>query len=211
MGIDVAPYTATDLLSSLGTIVSSEPMSLEAFTRFCEKFPDLIAERETSGKVVVMSPVKSGSGENESYLNGYVFAWNLANGKPGKVYSPSTGFLLEGEEVRCGDAVWISNERLAPFLADPDHKNKWVAAVPEFVIELRSGSDRVSKLKQKMEETWLANGVLLAWLVDPMEEVVYIYRAGQESPEEVRNFDTSILSGEEVLPGFEFPLAELNL
>ncbi|WP_020567342.1 hypothetical protein [Neolewinella persica] len=46
-----------------------------------------------------MSPVKSGSGENESYLNGYVFAWNLANKKPGKVYSPSTGFLLEGEEV----------------------------------------------------------------------------------------------------------------
>ncbi len=57
----------------------------------------------------------------------------------------------------------------------------------------------------------MANGVLLGWLVDPKKEVVYIYRQGQEEPEEVRGFATSVLSGEEVLPGFEFPLVELNL
>lgn len=211
MGNDLPPYTAYEMLTLLGGIVSSEPMSLEAFTLFCEKFPDLIAEREASGKVIVMSPVKSGSGENESYVNGYVFAWNLANKKPGKVYSPSTGFLLKGEEVRCGDAVWVSNERLVPFVADPDYKRKWVSVVPEFVIEVRSDSDRLKKLKQKMVETWMANGVLLGWLIDPKKEVVYIYRQGQSEPEEVHDFAHSILSGEEVLPGFEFPLVELNL
>jgi len=211
MGNDLPPYTAYEMLTFLGSLTSEEPVSLEAFTKFCEKFPDLIAEREASGKVIIMSPVKSGSGENESHLSGYVYAWNLTNKKPGKVYSPSTGFLLEGEEVRCGDAVWISNQRLAPFIADPDHKDKWVDAVPEFVVELRSKSDSLKKLKRKMRKTWMANGVLLAWLIDPKKEVVYIYRQGQDEPEEVRNFSTSVLSGEEVLPGFAFPLVELNL
>ncbi len=211
MGNNLPPYTAYEMLTSLGPLTSEQPVSLEAFTLFCEKFPDLIAEREASGKVIIMSPVKSGSGENEGHLTGYVYAWNLMNKKPGKVYSPSTGFLLEGEEVRCGDAVWVSNERLEPFFADPDHKNKWVNVVPEFVVELRSKSDGLKKLKKKMRDTWMANGVLLGWLIDPKKEVAYIYRQGQDEVEEVRDFDTSVLSGEEVLPGFVFPLAELNL
>jgi Uma2 family endonuclease len=154
MGVDTATYTAYDLLTTLGPVVSEEPMSLEAFTSFCERFPDLIAEREASEKVIIMSLAKSGSGENKSYVNGYIFAWHLANKKPGKVYSPSTGFLLNGEEVRCGDAVWVSNERLKPFLADPEHRKKWVSVLPEFVIEIRSDSDRLKKLKRKMTNTW---------------------------------------------------------
>ena len=186
-------------------------MSLADFTRFCETYPDLIVERERNGKVTVMSPVKSGSGENEGHLSGHVYAWNLSNKKPGRVYSPSTGFLLAGEEIRSGDAVWVSNERLASFLASPDHKNRWVEAVPEFVIELRSSSDRLKALKTKMVDVWLANGVLLAWLIDPVKEVVYIYRQGEQTVEEVRDFDNSVLSGENVLPGFEFPLAELAI
>lgn len=211
MGNNLPPYTAYELLTTLGPMTSDEPVSLEVFTKFCEKFPDLIAEREASGKVIIMSPVKSGSGENESHLSGYVYAWNLTHKKPGRVYSPSTGFLLAGEEVRCGDAVWVSNERLAPFLADPDHKDKWVEAVPEFVVELRSKSDSLKKLKRKMVKTWMANGVLLGWLVDPKKEVVYIYRQGKDEVEKVHDFENSVLSGEEILPGFEFPLVELNL
>lgn len=211
MGNDLPPYTAYEMLTALGPLSSEDPVSLEVFTKFCEKFPDLIAEREASGKVIIMSPVKSGSGENESHLSGYVYAWNLTKNKPGKVFSPSTGFLLAGEEVRCGDAVWVSNERLAPFLEDPDHKDKWVEVVPEFVVELRSKSDSLKKLKRKMSKTWMANGVLLSWLIDPKKEVVYIYRQGQDDVEEVRDFETSVLSGEDVMPGFEFPLVELNL
>lgn len=62
-----------------------------------------------------------------------------------------------------------------------------------------------------MLKTWMANGVLLGWLVDPKKEVVYIYQQGQAEVEEVRDFETSVLSGEEVLPGFGFSLVELNL
>lgn len=125
------------------------------------------------------------------------------------MYSPSTGFELSGEQIRCGDTVWVSAERIAPFLADPDHRTKWVNVCPDFVAEIRSSSDRLSKLKKKMTDVWLANGVRLAWLIDTENEVVYIYRAGRDEPEEVREFDTSVLSGEDVMPGFEFPLVEL--
>ncbi len=211
MGIDTAPYSAYDLLANFGAVAFEEPMSLEEFTRFCERFPDLIAERESSGKVIVMSPVKSGSGENEGHVSGYVYAWNLMNNKPGKVYSPSTGFLLAGEEIRCGDAVWVSNEKLVPFLADPDHREKWVNVTPDFVIEIRSKSDRLQKLKTKMKEVWMANGVRLAWLIDPKEETTYIYRQGLDEVEIINDFESAILSGEEVLPGFKFPLVEMNL
>lgn len=211
MEIDTAPYTAYDLLTSLGTVISAEPMSLLAFTQFCEKFPDLIAEREASGKVIIMSPVKNASSENEGHLFGYLYSWNLLNKKPGVVHSPSGGYLLDGDEVRCGDASWVSNERLAPHKNAPDYRKSWIPVAPEFVVEIKSDTDRISKLKNKMVESWLANGVLLAWLIDPDEEVAYIYRQGQLEPEEVRNFDSSILSGEEILPGFAFPLAELNL
>lgn len=57
----------------------------------------------------------------------------------------------------------------------------------------------------------MANGVLLGWLIDPKKEVAYIYRQGQDEPEEVRDFATAVLTGEEVLPGFAFPLVELNV
>ncbi len=199
------------MLTSLGPLTSGTPVSLEAFTAFCEKFPELIAEREASGKVIIMSPVKNASSENEGHLFGYLYSWNLMNKKPGVVHSPSGGFLLNGNEVRCGDTSWVSNERLAPYINNPDYRTSWIPTSPEFVIEVKSDTDRISKLKAKMVDTWLANNVLLAWLIDPDQEVVYIYRQGQDEVEEVRDFDSSVLSGEGVLPGFEFPLVELNL
>lgn len=210
MGFDTAPYTAYDLLTCIGSIVTEAPMSLQEFTDFAERFPQLIAEREASGKVIIMSPVKFGSAENEGHFFGYVYAWNLTNNKPGIVFSPSGGFQLLGEEVRSSDTAWMSNERLKPLLADPTHRKKWITACPEFVVEVKSDSDRIAKLKEKMVDSWLANGLLLGWVIDPDEEVAYIYRQGQTEPEEVRDFARSMLSGEDVLPGFRFPLAELG-
>ncbi|WP_420460942.1 Uma2 family endonuclease [Neolewinella sp.] len=188
MGIATAPYSAYDLLTQFGAFTFEQPMSLAAFTQFCEQYPDLIAEREAWGKVSVMSPVESASGENEGHVFGYVYAWNLTHGKSGRVYSPSTGFLLGGEAIRCGDTAWVSQERLAPFLADPDYRSKWVDVCPEFVVELKSESDHLPKLQQKMTDTWLANGTQLGWLIDPEQEVVYVYRAGESEPEQLRGF-----------------------
>lgn len=79
--------------------------------------------------------------------------------------------------------------------------------VPDFVIEIRSESDRPSKLKKKMTDTWLAYGVRLAWLIDPKAQKTYIYRPGRPA-EELKGFERT-LSGEDICPGFEPDLRKL--
>ena len=211
MGINTLNDSAWSVLSTFGEVVFTEPMPMQEFIRLCERFPDLLIERDREGKVIVMAPVKSASGRNEGYLFGYLFAWFLGAGKPGEVYSPSTGFRIGKEEVRCGDATWVSAERLQQFHTEPNHGKKFVAAVPDFVVEVKSDTDRINKLKTKMSDAWMAAGVRLGWLIDPDAEVAYIYRAGIVKPEEVRGFTTATLSGEDVLPGFVFPLVELSV
>ncbi|HRI59576.1 MAG TPA: Uma2 family endonuclease, partial [Saprospiraceae bacterium] len=80
--------------------------------------------------------------------------------------------------------------------------------VPDFVIEVRSPSDSLTELKEKMAEAWMANGVRLAWLLDPESQSACIYRADGSS-ETINGFDYK-LSGEDVLPGFEFDLGVLK-
>lgn len=211
MGADTLSNLTIDLLLDYGPVAFEEPMSLEAFTAFCERYPDLVAEREASGKVIIMTPVKLGSSENEGHIFGYLYAWNLLNQKPGTVLSPSGGFLLNHKELRCGDTSWVTEKRMLIVRENPNWRKEWIPLAPDFVAEVKSDSDRLKTLKSKMTDVWLANGVRLAWLIDPDAEIAYIYRQGVDDVEEVRDFDTSILSGEDVLPGFEFPLVELNL
>jgi Uma2 family endonuclease len=59
-----------------------------------------------------------------------------------------------------------------------------------------------------MADAWMANGVQLAWLIDPRSQKAWIYRAGAPV-EEVPDFETT-LSGEPLLPGFELDLRELK-
>ncbi len=75
-------------------------------------------------------------------------------------------------------------------------------------MEIRSETDRIAKLKRKMADAWMANVVTLGWLIDPQKERVFICRQGQE-PTELHGFDHA-LSGEAVLPGFEFDLSEMK-
>ena len=152
-----------------------------------------------------MSPVKKGSGKRESALNGFLFMWNYQS-QSGELYGPSSGFDLPDGAFRQPDAAWISKDRLAK---SKDADESFITVVPDFVAEIRSGSDRLKKLQTKMTDVWIANGVRLAWLIDPYEEKVYIYRPGREV-EIVEGFAGKKLSGEDVLPGFELPLDEMR-
>ncbi len=96
---------------------------------------------------------------------------------------------------------------MATCLFGGNNIKKFAPLVPDFVMEVRSSSDRIGKLKKKMTDTWLSNGVRLAWLLDPKMEKAYIYRPGQPV-EEISGFDRSI-SGEQVCPGFEFDLRKM--
>lgn len=79
--------------------------------------------------------------------------------------------------------------------------------MPDFVAELISPSDGLPALKDKMVK-WRDNGVKLGWLIDPKTETVFIYRA-DGTISKVDGFD-NVLSGEDVLTGFEFALGVLR-
>ena len=183
-----------------------EQLSLAEFEDFCSRHPELIVEREPDGQLTVMSPVHLLSGGQESdvgfYLNLFVKPRKL-----GRVYSPSTGFTLPDGSLRSADAAFVSTAQLAQ-LADAE-KHRFARLVPELVIEIRSDTDKLGKLLTKMRDTWIGNGVRLAWLIDPKNRVSYIYRA-DGSEEVVTGFDR-VLDGEDVLPGFGLELAQLEV
>lgn len=190
-----------------GPVLLEHHLSLEEFKVLCNQFPELLMEREANGKVTIMSPVKKGSGRRESYVNTLVGYWALQH-QLGESFSPSTGIELPTGAVKSPDCAWVSDERLATL--DEDSDEQFLKVAPDFVVEVRSSTDRVAKLKSKMEKIWMANGVRLAWLIDPYKETVRIYRANQEV-EVLKGFKGKVLSGEDVLEGFELPLERLRL
>jgi len=195
--------TLEDLALHYGPVELQRPLSKEEFTALAERYPDLGMEREANGTVTVMSPVKRGSSKRESVLIGLLYAWNYRQSDPGEVQGSTGGFDLPNGSTKSPDAAWISPQRLSESF---DEEETFIKIVPDFVAEVRSDTDRLKKLQTKMADTWMANGVRLAWLIDPYEEKVYIYRAGKTKPEIVEGFLGKKLSGEDVLPGFELPL-----
>lgn len=180
-------------------------MSEEEFFSFCLKNPNLKIEQDKQGNIIIMSPVSYFSGNHESIVSGYLFMWNVKH-KSGKTFSPSTMFVLPNGEKRMPDAAWVSLEKDKKL--SKRQKMTFAHIVPDFIIEVRSPSDRVSDLREKMRNVWILNGVRLAWLIDPMEEKAYIYHAdGSEAV--IAGFDKT-LEGGEVLPGFNFDLNVLK-
>jgi Uma2 family endonuclease len=181
---------------------TSPRMNDEEFEAFCRENPGLRIEQDQFGNLSIMPPVSYESGNNESEPLIDLGLWNRKT-KLGKVFSPSTMFTLPDGSKRMPDAAWVSLEKDA--LLSAKERKKFARIVPDFVIELRSPSDDIEALKDKMREVWIANGVRLGWLIDPEHQHAYVFRA-DGSAEILRDFDQKI-SGEQVLPGFEFDLS----
>lgn len=195
-------WTLEDLALHFGPVEFQRPLSKEEFVWLADRHPDLRMEREPNGTTTLMSPLKRGTSKREAGLLGRLHVWNYQAGA-GEVHGPNGTYDLPNGATKMPDVSWISPQRLEN---EPDDEESYIQIVPDFVAEIRSASDRLPKLKEKMVDAWLANGVRLAWLIDPYEETAYIYRTGQTEPELVRGFAGKTLSGEDVLPGFELPL-----
>lgn len=175
----------------------------EAFFDFCRLNRDLRIERDKNGIIHIMSPTGFDTGSFNSNVNADLNYWNR-KAKSGKVGDSNTGYTLPNGAIRAPDASWVSNERLARLTAA--ERKKFAPVCPEFVIEIRSLSDKLNNVKAKMVE-YIENGCLLGWLIDQINKKVYIYRANG-SIEIVESFAQK-LSGENVLPGFELTLKDL--
>lgn len=116
---------------------------------------------------------------------------------------PNSGVTLPDGSVRAADAAWVSWER---WNALTHEQQKGFAPIcPQFVIELRSESDSLPQLQEKMR-LWLANGAELAWLIDPSRKVVEIYRLGK--PVELQEGYTAVY-GEDPVGGFVLELSRI--
>jgi Uma2 family endonuclease len=181
--------------------IKNVELSDDQFYQLCQINEDWKLEQTAKGELIIMPPVGAISGNRESDFNGYVWLWNLQT-KLGKVFSSSTVFTLPNGGKRSPDVAWIANERWESLTIK--EKEKFAKICPDFVIELRSRTDSLSQLQEKMQE-YLNSGLRLGWLIDPQNQQVEIYRQNQSV--EIVSLPTS-LSGENVLPGFilELPI-----
>ena len=175
----------------------------EQFYQLCINNPDLAIERTAKGVLVFMSPVGGDSGNREIELGIDLGNWNRQTQR-GKVFSSSTLFKLPGGGDRSPDAAWVELSRWQSLT--PEQRQKFPPIAPDFVLELRSRTDDLETLQEKMQE-YMDSGVRLGWLFNPQDQQVEIYRQGQAK--EVRSLPTE-LSGEEVLPGFVLPVDQFT-
>lgn len=163
---------ALDRLEPPVRIVPSEPMSLDAFWQFSADNPDLRMEREPNGDLILMTPAFGASSFFSSYVSRLLGNWAEEDGR-GYVLESSAGCQLPDGSVRSPDVAWIRADRWSP----PSIEEDAPLPCPDFVIELRSKTDRLPPLQAKMQ-AWIANGAALAWLIDPRRKIVEIYRPG---------------------------------
>ncbi|MEA5592759.1 Uma2 family endonuclease [Rivularia sp. UHCC 0363] len=174
----------------------------EQLFEFCQLNKDFRIERKANGEIVIMSPTGSETEERNFDLTGQLWFWTKQDGT-GVGFGSSGGFTLPNGAVRSPDAAWIKK---TDWEAIPVEKRKKFAPLtPEFVVELRSESDSLKVLQDKMVE-YIDNGAKLGWLIDRKERKVYIYRP-EIAVEELNN--PSTLSGEDILSGFVLDLSSI--
>ena len=177
-------------------IPSSMQMTDEQFFEFCQVNRDLRIERNKFGELLIMPPTGSETGNRQGNILGQLWVWSEQD-DTGITFSSSTGFKLSTGANRSPDASWIQLERWNAL--SPEQQEKFAPICPDFVVKLKSPSDNLQTLKEKMEEYMNEPGIQLGWLIDRKQGKVYIYRPGL--PEECLDNPASV-SGESVLPGF---------
>lgn len=176
------------------------PITDEQFYQLCIVNRELKLERTAKGDLIIMPPTGGGTGKRNSDINLELGLWNRQT-QLGIVFDSSTCFKLPNGADRSPDAAWIPLAKWESIT--PEQQEKFLPICPDFVIELRSPSDSLKPLQDKMQE-YIDNGVRLGWLINRKQRQVEIYRPGREV--EILNNPTT-LSGEDVLPGFVLNLS----
>jgi Uma2 family endonuclease len=202
MTVTNTPNTLIDtqpiLLDVSNTTLTITP---EQFGRLCIDNPDLRLELTPSGELIAMAPAFSISSEKNGDLSGQVWYWNRQTDL-GRAFDSSGGydFTAVGGGILSPDTSWIEKSRMEGVSIE-----QFCPIVPDFVIELRSTTDGLRPLQEKMKE-YQRLGVKLGLLIDPKNKQVEIYRPGQEK--EVLESPASI-DCNEVMPGFLLSMSRI--
>ena len=170
--------------------------------RFCSANELVRVERDSNGELILMSPTGSEGSGIDTDVTVELSIWARLDGR-GKVFGSNAGFTLPDGSMRSADAHWISWHRWNALT--PEEQKSFAPLCPEFVIEVRSETDRLAPLQEKMT-MWLANGCEIAWLIDPQRKAVEIYRPGRAPEVQERH---SAVYGEGPVGGFVLELGKI--
>ena len=174
----------------------------EQFKKIATANRDLRLEKNAQGQLIIMPPTGGSTGKKNFYLAGQLFVWNESS-QLGVAFDSSTAFHLPNGANRSPDVAWIRKEKWEQLT--PDQQDDFAPICPDFVIELRSKTDSLKPLREKMQE-YIQNGLTLGWLIDPKGKTVEIYRRNREV--EILQHPIS-LSGEDILPNFVMDLQKV--
>jgi Uma2 family endonuclease len=130
----------------------------EQFEALAASNRELRLERTAQGELIVNPPTGWETGKRNSSISGELYLWWRNAGEPGEVFDSSTGFYLPNGANRSPDACWISQERWDTLTEE--QKGTFANICPDFVVELRSSSDTLKSLQEKMQE-YMDNGARL--------------------------------------------------
>ncbi len=174
----------------------------DQFFEFCQINRDFMIERTDEGEIIIMAPAGGEASSRNAEVTAQLQIWAKKDGT-GVTFDSSGGFKLGKLEMRAPDAAWVRRERFD--VLKPKDKRQFPPLCPDFVIELKSSTDRLKNLQAKMEK-WIEYGAQLAWLIDPDAKRVHVYHPNG-AIEIIENADT--LSGEPLLKGFVLDLTQI--
>jgi Uma2 family endonuclease len=154
----------------------SRRLTEDEFLRLCEANELLRIEQTAEGELIMMTPAGNRTGNKEGYIFRELDLW-VEHEKNGFALNSNIAVTFPDGNIRMPDAAWLSSEKWNSLTQK--QKDGFLPVCPDFVVELRSPSDRVSRLEAKME-LWIEKGVQLAWLIDPLRKLAIIYRPGKE-------------------------------
>ncbi len=153
------------------------------------------------GRLVVREPPGTRHGAIAANLTYYISDHVRRQGL-GTVFAQDTGFKIASnpDTVRAPDVAFVARER-----AGGIPPRGYAELAPDLLVEVLSPDDRAAEVLAKVAD-WLAAGVRLVWVVDPERKEARVYRP-DGSQALLGEFDA--LDGEDVLPGFSCPLAQI--
>ena len=153
---------------------------------------------------MLMPPTGTLTGNYNIKIATQLELWNQIE-KTGVCFDSSTGFTLPDDAVFSPDASWMRIKKWNN--VSKTDKERFAHVCPDFVIELKSPSDNLKYLTNKMHK-WIENGCSLAWLIIPEDKTVFIYRK-DGTIDKLTDFQNPV-SGEDVLPDFKLDLSVFN-
>ena len=174
----------------------------DQFFEFCQANKELRIERTAQGDCEIMAPTGGETGWRNSGLTAQLYNWAESEDS-GVVFDSSSGFVLPNGAIRSPDVSWVKKSRLAALT--PEQKQRFLPLCPDFVIELRSPSDNLKTLQDKMQE-YIENGARLGWIIDSEARQVLVF----QPPKKLFILDKpEFLSADEVLKGFKLDMQKI--